>query len=60
MALDRNVISRKALSRRISSAYIDVQHAMKIDKREALFKLAQSTQPQQDIPLEWLDQMLSF
>ena len=60
MALDHNVISREALSRRISSAYIDVQHAMNNDKRETLFRLSQSTQPQQDIPLEWLDQMLSF
>lgn len=59
-ALDHNVISREALSRRISSAYIDVQHAMNNDKRETLFRLSQSTQPQQDIPLEWLDQMLSF
>ena len=60
MALEHNVINRESLSKRINSAYIDVQHAMNNDKRETLFKLSQSTQPQQDIPLELLDQMLSF
>jgi len=60
MALEHNVINRESLSKRINSAYIDVQHAMNNDKRVTLFKLSQSTQPQQDIPLELLDQMLSF
>ena len=59
MALEHNVINRESLSKRINSAYIDVQHAMNNDKRETLFKLSQSTQPQQDIPLELLDQMLA-
>ena len=51
-ALDHNVISREVFYRRISSAYIDVQYAMNNDKRETLFRLSQSTQPQQVIPLE--------
>ena len=60
MALEHNVINRESLSKRINSAYIDIQYAMNNDKRDTLFKLSQSTQPQQDIPLELLDQMLSF
>ena len=59
MALDHNVINRESLSKCINSAYIDVQHAMNNDKRETLFKLSQSTQTQQDIPLELLDLMLA-
>ena len=60
MALEHNVINRESLSKRINSAYIDIQYAMNNDKRDTLFKLSQSTQPQQDIPLELLDQMFSF
>ena len=58
MALEYNVIDRKSLSFRISKAYIDVQNAIHNDKRETLAKLSESAQPQQDIPLELLDQML--
>ena len=59
MALEHNVINRESLSKRINSAYIDVQHAMNNDERETLFKLSQSTQTHQDIPLKLLDQMLT-
>ena len=59
MALEHNVINRESLSKRINSAYVDVQHAMNNDERETLFKLSQSTQVHQDIPLELLDQMLA-
>ena len=59
MALDYNVIDRQSLSKRISSAYVDVQNAIVNDKRETLSKLSESTQSQQDIPLELLDQMLA-
>ena len=59
MALEHNVINRESLSKRINSAYVDVQHAMNNDERETLFKLSQSTQVHQDIPLELLDQMLT-
>ena len=59
MALEHNVINREALSKRISRAYIDVQHAVNNDKRETLDKLSESTQFQQGIPLELLDQMIA-
>jgi len=59
MALDYNVIDRRALSYRISRAYVDVQNAMQSDLRETLSVLSESTQSQQDIPLDLLDQMLS-
>ena len=59
MMLNKDVINRKRLSNRINSAYIDVQNAMNTDKRETLSKLSESTQSQQDIPLELLDQMLA-
>ena len=59
MALDYDVIDRQSLSKRISSAYVDVQNAIINDKRETLSKLSESTQSQQDIPLELLDQMLA-
>ena len=59
MCLKEGVINRKSLSNRISSAYVDIQHAMNNDKRETLAKLSESTQSQQDIPLELLDQMLA-
>ena len=59
MCLEKDVINRKSLSNRISSAYVDVQNAMNNDKRKTLSKLSESTQSQQDIPLELLDQMLA-
>lgn len=58
-SLDCDVINRESLSKRISSAYIDIQHAMNKDKRETLFNLSKSTQVQQDIPLDLFDEMLS-
>ena len=36
MALEYNVINRESLSKRISQAYVDVQHAISNDKRETL------------------------
>ena len=59
MALDNNVFKRESLSKRINSAYVDIQNAMNTDKRETLSKLSESTQSQQDIPLELLDLMLA-
>lgn len=59
MCLKEGVVDRKSLSSRISSAYVDIQHAMNNDKRKTLAKLSESTQSQQDIPLELLDQMLA-
>ncbi len=58
-ALDYNVIDRKALSYRISRAYVDVQNSIQNDKRQTLSVLSESTQSQQDIPLELLDELLS-
>ena len=59
MALEHNVINRESLSKRINSAYVDVQHAMNNDERVTLSELSRSTQSQQDIPLELLDQMFA-
>ena len=59
-ALDYEVIDRKALSNRISKAYVDVQHAIKKDNRVTLAELSKSTKEQKQIPLELLDNMLSF
>ena len=58
-ALEYGVANREALSKRISSAYVDIKHAINNDKRMTLAKLSESTQSQQDIPLELLDQMLA-
>ena len=58
-ALDYDVIDRQALSYRISRAYVDVQNAIQSDRRQTLSVLSESTQSQQDIPLDLLDQMLS-
>lgn len=60
MALDYNVIDRQSLSYRISCAYVDVQNAIKSDTRQTLSVLSESTQSQQDIPLDLLDEMLSM
>ena len=59
MMLEKNIINREHLSNRISGAYIDVQNSMNTVKRETLSKLSASTQSQQDIPLELLDQMFA-
>jgi hypothetical protein len=58
-ALEYGVANRESLSKRISSAYVDIKHAINNDKRMTLAKLSESTQSQQDIPLELLDQMLA-
>lgn len=57
-ALEYGVANREALSKRISSAYVDIKHAINNDKLETLSKLSESTQSQQDIPLDLLDEML--
>ena len=59
-ALEYDVINRETLSKRISMAYTDIQHAFSEDKRDTLFKLSKSTQSQQVLPLELLDAMLSM
>ena len=56
--LEYGVANREALSKRISSAYVDIKHAINNDKLETLSKLSESTQSQQDIPLDLLDEML--
>jgi len=60
MALEYGVLSRKSLSKRISQAYVDVQHSIKNDPRGSLVELSKSTQSQQGIPVELLDEMLSI
>jgi len=60
MALEHNVINRESLSKRISETYVDVQHAVSHDTRQTLAKLSESTQSQQDIPLELLDELLAI
>ena len=59
MALDYDVINRESLSNRISSAYIDVQHAINNDKRGTLVELSRSTQEQQPIPVEFFQELLA-
>ena len=59
MALDRDVINRESLSKRISSAYVDVQHAIINDKRGTLVELSRSTKEQQPIPVELFQELLA-
>ncbi len=60
MAIEYGVLSRKSLSKRISQAYVDVQHSIENDKLQTLSVLSESTQSQQDIPVDLFDQMLSI
>jgi len=57
-ALDYDVINRESLSHRISQAYIDIQHSMKIDDIMTLSELSKSTQSQQGIPVKMFEEML--
>ena len=59
MALDHDVINRQTMSRCVSSAYVDIQHAIKQDERGALHELSVSAQDQKGIPLEYLDSMFA-
>ena len=59
MALDRDVINRESLSKRISSAYVDVQHAIINDKRGTLVELSRSTKEQQPMPVELFQELLA-
>lgn len=59
MALDHDVINRESLSKRISSAYVDVQHAISNDKRGTLVELSRSTQEQQPTPVELFEELLA-
>lgn len=56
--LEFDVINREALSHRISIIYTNLKHSIKNNKLETLSKLSESTQSQQDIPLELLYEML--
>ena len=58
MALQHNVINRGPLSKRISKAYIDVQHAINQDDTRTLAELSQSTQSQQLIPVELFEELI--
>ena len=58
MALEHNVINRESLSKRISKAYIDVQHAIKQDDTRTLAELSQSTQSQQLIPVKLFEELI--
>jgi hypothetical protein len=60
LALEHNVINRESLSKRISQAYVDVQHAINIDEVDSLDKLSESTQTQQGYPINVLEDMLSI
>ena len=60
MALEYNVINRQSLSKRISQAYVDVQHSINIDEVGSLDKLSESTQTQQGYPVNVLEDMLSI
>ena len=58
MALEHDVINREALSKRISQAYVDVQHSINQDDTRTLAELSQSTQSQQLIPVELFEQLI--
>jgi hypothetical protein len=58
MALEHNVINRESLSKRISKAYVDVQHSINQDDTRTLAELSQSTQSQQLIPVELFEQLI--
>lgn len=57
-ALEHGVANREALSKRISSAYVDIQHAINKDDIGTLVKLSRSTQSQQLIPVELFESMI--
>lgn len=57
--LEYGIINRAAFSNRLSAVYVDIQNAMRKDDRMTLSKLSNSTQDQQDIPVELLDEMFS-
>ena len=59
-ALEHDVINRKALSKRISAAYIDIQHAIKEDDVMTLAELSRSAQSQQPIPVELFKSMIGL
>ena len=58
MALEHDVINREALSKRISQAYVDVQHSINQDDTRTLAELSQSTQSQQLIPVELFEELI--
>ena len=57
-ALEFGVINREALSKRISAAYVDIQHAIREDDIVTLAELSRSTQSQQLIPVELFESMV--
>ena len=58
MALDYDVINRKFLSKRISSAYVDIQHSIREDDIRTLDVLSKSTKDHKSIPVEWFQEMI--
>ena len=58
MALDYDVINREFLSKRISGAYVDIQHSIREDDIRTLDVLSKSTKDHKSIPVEWFQEMI--
>ena len=59
-ALDQDILNREKSSRRISTIYTDIQHAIKEDDVMALVELSKSAQSHKLIPVELFESMLEL
>jgi len=59
-ALDQDILNRERSSRRISTIYTDIQHAIKKDDVMALVELSKSAQSHKLIPVELFESMLEL
>ena len=59
-ALDQGILNRERSSRRISTIYTDIQHAIKEDDIMTLVELSKSAQSHKLIPVELFESMLEL
>lgn len=59
-AIDQGILNRERSSKRISTAYVDIQHAIKEDDVATLVELSTSAQSQKLIPVELFENMLEL
>ena len=59
-ALDQDILNRERSSKRISTAYVDIQHAISEDDVMTLVELSKSAQSQKLIPVELFESMLEL
>lgn len=59
-AIDQDILNRERLSRRISTIYTDIQHAIKEDDVMTLVELSKSAQSHKLIPVELFEGMLEL